>query len=158
MSIPVQVAAASGWLQCAIADCGPFRLGVIVNYIFFVLGIVVLMICSLAWTPREDVRDKLAQEIGQQARSFGYASFLIAGCAFFGAVTLTYQNMSNHWLFLMLWIIFFFIILLLEVVNGKMAKAPSTKLRPVQCFAFVTSLIANYWIWTGGANSLTGGP
>jgi hypothetical protein len=60
---------------------------------------VALTVCSIAWTPRDEIWRKLVQEARRQFYDFGYSNYLIAGCAFLGAVSLFYQDMSNHWIF-----------------------------------------------------------
>ena len=88
--------------QCAIETCHNLRLGVLVNIVFLLLGCILVILMIIALESQPEIRDKVRKEVVAQLVHSGYSLYLIAGSAYFGAMTFSDDKFKSY-LFAVSW-------------------------------------------------------
>ncbi|MDN8616421.1 hypothetical protein [Variovorax ginsengisoli] len=124
------------------------RLGIVVNFLFFVLGSAVLIALHIAWDAHEALGGKVRNEIQGQLHHSGYALHLIAGCAFFGAFSPAEAISGPHIAFALLWIVLLQSLLLFEFLRSNTSKKRESFSWSRKA-AIPTSVFFVWWAWAG---------
>lgn len=133
---------------CNIDSCDSLRLGIRVNTIFLVLGIAVAAMMHISLFPPGEKLAAVRDEFAAQRVHAGYALFLIAGCAFFGAFPFRIVVSRVHVPFAFAWLFILSALLLIEMTSSHVRSAirPFTTSRK---FAIAAAAAFNWWAWIG---------
>lgn len=104
---------------CSIASCAPLQLGVAVNIVFILAGLLVLILVRIAHLPTQEIKQSVKAEARSQLVHTGYALHLAAGCAFFGALSLAELGLIQHVAFALTWLLALVMLLLFEFIFAK---------------------------------------
>jgi hypothetical protein len=135
-------------LACSIANCTSLRVGVAVNIIFILVGLAVLLLVRIAHLQREEIGQSVKAEARGQLSNAGYALHLAAGCAFFGALTLTELVLVEHVAFALTWLLALVVLLLAEFVLAKI-RGPSKEFSFARGMSILMAIVFICWVCSG---------
>jgi hypothetical protein len=135
-------------LACNIDSCDSLRLGISVNTLFLLLGIGVVAMMDISLFPPGKKLAAVTDEFKAQRAHAGYALFLVAGCAFFGAFSVKVVVSRLHVPFALAWLFILAALLLIEMTASHVRQVPkpftmSRKLAIAAAAAFI------WWAWIG---------
>jgi hypothetical protein len=136
-------------IGCSIQTCDSLRLGVTVNIIFVLIGLGVLLLVRIAHSPPAEIRKNVKLESRGLLVHAGYTLHLAAGCAFFGALSLTELRMDAHAAFAFAWLSALLMLLVFEFVMAKL-KGSSTEFSLARIVSIPMSIAFVCWV-CGGA-------
>jgi hypothetical protein len=131
------------------------RTGLVVNWAFVLITAAFSAAHEFASASAQTAHDIWAA-VWDDARTsisnVGFAFYLSAGSAFFGAVPFSRVNIRDHMFFTFVWAFFALLLIAIELAKARVQRGTSEGWTLSRIVAIPAGLAASVWVWYGASN------
>ncbi|MNJ42255.1 hypothetical protein D3C77_372160 [compost metagenome] len=109
-----------------------------------------MVLMHVALAAQTQIRDRVKQEVVTQLVHSGYALYLVAGCAYFGAYAFSGIASKEHAPFGLIWLLLLTSLLLLEFIKARL-DPPKNTFSFSRRLSIPTALLFIYWVSVGAS-------